>query len=101
MRIYRRLTETNGAAYEPELASSLNVLSIRLGQAGRRDDALTAIEEAVRVRRGLAETNPAVYGPALAVSLNNLSVRLAEAGRRDEALTAANEAAPLTRPPPH
>ena len=47
----------------PDLASSLNNLSNRLGEAGRREEALTAIEEAVTIRRGLAEANMAAYGP--------------------------------------
>jgi hypothetical protein len=50
-----------------------------------RDEALTAIEEAVSVYRRLAAANPAGYEPNLIQSLHNLSVRLAEAERRDEA----------------
>ena len=36
----RRLAAANAAAYEPALAASLNNLSIRLGEAGRRAEAL-------------------------------------------------------------
>jgi hypothetical protein len=50
-----------------------------------RDEALTAIEEAVSVYRRLAAANPAAYEPNLIQSLHNLSVRLAAAERRDEA----------------
>ena len=94
---FRHLAAANAAAYEPALASSLNNLSVRLAEAGRRDEALTAIEEAVAVYRRLAAANAAAYEPDLAMSLNNLSVRLAEAGRRDEALTAIEEAVAVYR----
>jgi len=39
----------------------LNNLSNRLAEAGRREEGLAAIEEAVDVRRRLAEANPAAY----------------------------------------
>ena len=94
---HRRLAAANPAAYEPALATSLNNLSVRLGEAGRRDEGLTAIEEAVTVYRRLAAANPAAYEPDLATSLNNLSIRLGEAGRRDEGLTAIEEAVTVRR----
>ena len=75
----------NPAAYEPALAASLTNLSIQLADAGRRDEGLTAIQDAVKVYRRLAAANPAACEPDLATSLNNLSVNLAEAGRRDRA----------------
>ena len=77
----RRLAAANPAAHEPDLAMSLNNLSNRLAEAGRREqEALTAINDAVTIRRRLAAANPAAYEPDLASSLNNLSIRLAEAG---------------------
>jgi hypothetical protein len=39
----------------PDLAMSLNNLSIRLGALGRREQGLAAVEEAVEVYRRLAE----------------------------------------------
>ena len=99
---YRRLAAANAAAYEPALASSLNNLSVRLAEAGRRDEALTAIEEAVAVYRRLAAANAAAYEPDLASSLNNLSLRLAEAGHEEHAERAKREASELTqRKPPN
>ena len=56
---YSELVAANPAAYEPDLAGSLNNLSNRLAEAGRRDEALAAIEEAVEIRRRLAAANPA------------------------------------------
>jgi len=41
----------NSAVYEPDLAMSLNNLSVRVAEAGRRDEGLAAIEEAVAVYR--------------------------------------------------
>jgi len=71
---------------------SLNNLSIRLAEAGRRQEGLAAIEDAVAVYRRLAAANPAAYEPDLARSLNNLSNRLAEAGRNAEAEQARQDA---------
>jgi len=91
------LAAANAAAYEPDLAMSLNNLSIRLAEAGRREEGLAAITDAVEVYRRLAAANPAAYEPDLAMSLNNLSNRLAEAGRREDADRARLEALELQR----
>jgi tetratricopeptide (TPR) repeat protein len=80
-------------------AGELNSLSVRLGELGRREEALAAVREAVVIRRRLAGANPAAYLPNpaaylpdLAGSLNNLSVHLGRLGRREEGLAAAEEA---------
>jgi tetratricopeptide (TPR) repeat protein len=91
------LAAANPAAYEPNLATALNNLSLRLADAGRRDEGLEAIEEAVTVHRRLAAAHPAAYEPDLAKALNNLSIDLADAGRRDEAEGARQEATELER----
>ena len=93
----RRLAATNPAAYEPDLAGSLNNLSLRLPEAGRREEGLTAAEESVEVYRRLAATNPPAHEPNLATSLNNLSLHLHEAGRREGGLTAIEEAVEIRR----
>ena len=59
---------------------SLNNLSVRLGELGRREEALAAIQEAVTIRRELAAARPDAFRPDLASSLNNLSHRLGEPG---------------------
>ncbi|WP_327259810.1 tetratricopeptide repeat protein [Streptomyces sp. NBC_01240] len=94
---YRTLAEANPDAYLPDLAMSLNNLSVRLGEAGRRAEGLAASQEAVRVRRTLAEASPDAYLPDLAMSLNNLSIRLGEVGRREEGLAASQEAVRVRR----
>jgi hypothetical protein len=80
-----------------ELARSLNNLSVRLADLGRREDALAAIQEAAGIRRELATARPDAFRPDLATSLNNLSNRLADLGRREDALAAIQEAAGIRR----
>ena len=49
--------------FRPDLAWSLIDLSVRLGDLGRREDALAAIEEAIALRRELAAARPDVFLP--------------------------------------
>ncbi|MFJ2854910.1 tetratricopeptide repeat protein [Streptomyces sp. NPDC087215] len=93
----RALAVANPDAYLPDLAGSLNNLSVRLGDVGRRAEGLAAVEEAVRHYRALAEVNPDAYLPDLAGSLNNLANRLGDVGRRAEGLTAIEEAVRIRR----
>ena len=79
------------------LAGSLNNLSLRLADLGRREEALAAIQEAAEVYRELAAARPDAFRPDLATSLNNLSNRLGDLGRREEALAAIQEAAEVYR----
>jgi tetratricopeptide (TPR) repeat protein len=78
-------------------ATLFNNLSVRLSDLGRREEALTAAEEAVRHYRALAAARPDAFTPDLALSLNNLANMLSDLGRREEALTAAEEAVRLRR----
>ena len=71
--IRRQLAEARPDAFLPDLATSLNNLSDRLSDLGRREEALAAIEEAVAIRRQLAEARPDAFLPDLAMSLNNQS----------------------------
>jgi tetratricopeptide (TPR) repeat protein len=80
-----------------EAAVWLNNLANRLSDLGRREEALAAAEEAVRLNQALAEARPDAFIPDLALSLNNLANRLSDLGRREEALTAAEEAVRLYR----
>jgi tetratricopeptide (TPR) repeat protein len=84
--------QTDSERDDGTLAGWLSDLSVRLGALGRREEALTAIEDAVTIRRRLAEARPDASLPDLAMSLNNLSLRLADLGRREEALTAIEDA---------
>ncbi|MFI1177881.1 tetratricopeptide repeat protein, partial [Streptomyces melanogenes] len=81
----------------PVLARSLNNLSVRLGDVGRREEALAAVNEAVDIWRDLARSRPDAFLPDLATCLNNLSADLGAVGRREEALAAVNEAVKVYR----
>ncbi|NHO85132.1 tetratricopeptide repeat protein [Micromonospora sp. CMU55-4] len=61
----------------PDVALSLNNLSIWLSEAGRRAEALIAAHEATEIYR-FCVTRDRRYRPQLAAALNNLSYRLAE-----------------------
>ena len=69
----------------------------RLSDLGRREEALSAAEEAVGLYRALAAARPDAFLPDLAMSLNNLANRLNDLGRREEALSAAEEAVRFRR----
>ena len=71
---------------------SLNTLSLRLADLGRREEALGAIQEAVTICLELAAARPDAFRPRLASALNTLSLRLADLGRREEALAVIQEA---------
>jgi tetratricopeptide (TPR) repeat protein len=77
--------------------ASLHNLARRLGDLGRREEALAAGEEAVGIYRELAVARPETFRPALAQSLHNLAVLLAGLGRREEALAAGEEAVGIYR----
>ena len=94
---HRTAVASDRDAYLPDLAGSVNNLALRLGEAGRRADGLTAAQEAVTLYRELAALNRDAYLPDLAMSVNNLAIDLAEAGRRADGLTAAQEAVTLYR----
>ena len=66
-----------------------------LAALGRREAALQAIEEAVRLYRALAEARPDAFTPNLAMSLSNLSNSLGALSRREAALQAIEEAVQL------
>ena len=67
--IRQQLAEDYPDRYNPNLAGSLNNLSIRLAENDDSKGALKAIQEAVTIKQQLAEDNPARYKPELARSL--------------------------------
>jgi hypothetical protein len=86
--VYRRLAVANPDVHEPDLAISLNNLSVRYGEAGRRAEGLAAITEAVAIGRRLALADPDAYESDLAISLDILSDRYGEADRQVIAIAA-------------
>lgn len=74
-----------------DLAASLNNQSVRLGGLGRREETLTAINDAVTIHRRLAADRPDAFLPDLIRSLNNLADLLRAIGRHAEAQTIDDE----------
>ena len=95
--LFRVLEGQNPAAYNPDLAGSLNTLANHLDSNGQQREALQTAQEAVTIRRKLAEHNPAAHNPDLAMSLNNLANHLDRSGQQREALQTAQEATNLYR----
>jgi tetratricopeptide (TPR) repeat protein len=79
-------------------AQWLNTRAVLLGDLGRREEALTAIEDAVTAYRMLAHYRPGIFRRDLAMALNNQSLRLSALGRQEEALQVINEAVTYYRP---
>ncbi|MFA7764351.1 tetratricopeptide repeat protein [Streptomyces sp. NRRL S-448] len=96
-RVDQQLVAAKPTADESDLATLLFNLGAHLSELGRRDEALTATQQATDIRRRLAADNPAAYEPDLARSLFNLGAHLSELGRRDEALTATQQATDIRR----
>ena len=61
--IRRKLAGADPARFNPDLAGSLNNLSVHLSDAGDGPGALDAIREAVDIRRKLAEPTPRASTP--------------------------------------
>jgi Tetratricopeptide repeat len=93
--VFQRLVES--ASDGGQRARRLVDLSVRLAGAGRREEALAAIEEATGIYRQLNEAQPDAYQPQLAISLNNQSLRLSGLSLRKEALAALEEATEIYR----
>jgi Tetratricopeptide repeat len=96
-QILRDLTAANPAAFEPDLAMSVNNLASFFGENGDRQGALLAAREAVDIYRRLASANPVVFEPDLAMSLSNLAKNLSDNGDRPGALVVAQESVDLSR----
>jgi Tetratricopeptide repeat len=76
----------------PEMrAQHFNNLAAMLSELGRREEALTAAQEAADLYRGLARARPEAFTPNLATSLNNLANVLSDLGRREEAIAIYDE----------
>jgi hypothetical protein len=67
--LHRALAAARPDAFTPDLALSLNNFANRLSDLGRREEALTAAEEAVRLYRALAAARPDAFTIQLARSL--------------------------------
>jgi tetratricopeptide (TPR) repeat protein len=95
--LLRGRSESATDFFTPDLARSLNNMSIRFSDMGRREEALEAIEEATKLYRELAVSRPDTFHPDLAMSFHNMSKPLSDLGRHEEALAASEEAVELYR----
>ncbi len=91
------LAGLSGESAKPERAAIVSNLGLRLSELGRREEALKASEEAVRIRRQLAAQRPDAFLPDLAMSLSNVGMMLSKLGRREEALKSSEEAVSIYR----
>jgi tetratricopeptide (TPR) repeat protein len=94
---YRARQERLSPEAAEERAGVLVMLGWALSALGRREEALTATQEAVKIYRQLAQQNPQAFLPDLAATLNNLGRALSALGWREEALAATQGAADLYR----
>lgn len=95
---YRALASRNPDAYAFHLARSLRILSNRLAEDGRLDEALMSVDEAVELFRQQLARSPETVVPDLAETLGNHSVLLGKSGQATAALAAGYEAVSLYRP---
>ncbi|MFF5012940.1 tetratricopeptide repeat protein [Streptomyces sp. NPDC001165] len=108
LAVVRRLVAAGPAAHashltravavdESDLAASLSNLGFFLWGARRRDEAVTALREAVGINRRLAEANPTAHEAELARALSSLGTYLSHSGQGKEALVVSEEAMDLCR----
>ena len=87
LKVYRRLAKQHPAAFEPDVAMTLNNLGTVQSALGEREAARASYEEALEIRRRLATQHPAAFEPVVATTLNNLGNLQRELG---EPLTLPN-----------
>jgi tetratricopeptide (TPR) repeat protein len=96
--LHRALAAARPDAFTPDLALSLNNFANRLSDLGRREEALTAAEEAVRLYRALAAARPDAFTIQLARSLWVLGELDGETGKSDRAIETLGEGVRLLTP---
>ncbi|MEU8086959.1 tetratricopeptide repeat protein [Micromonospora sp. NPDC049101] len=84
-RIWRQLSHDEPSVYRPELALTLNTVSLRHAELGQLSAAVTAAEESVGIFRNLVRANMVAFELDLAAVLANLSGYLWQLDRRTEA----------------
>ncbi|MEU1403430.1 tetratricopeptide repeat protein [Streptomyces sp. NPDC005728] len=93
----RRELASVDPSLHPDLARSLNTLTLRHHEAGRYTEALEAVEESLRIRRHAAQSRPDAYADELASALTNKANVLRDSGDAHGALEAAREAVGIKR----
>ena len=82
--VYRQLAAARPDAFLPNLAMSLNNQSGRLSELGRREDALTVIDEALRLVLPVLEQAPYVLPDAGLGLVRDYVTRCEEAERESD-----------------
>jgi len=98
VRLLRALAAARPDAFTPDLAGSLNNLSMWLCVLGRREEALATAEEAVCLYRTLAAARPDTFAADLARSLRVLGNLHGETGKADLAIETLAEGVRLLTP---
>ncbi|KAJ7577402.1 hypothetical protein C8J56DRAFT_366886 [Mycena floridula] len=91
------LIEPSSALVEMNAASILDFYAMRLGEVGRKDEALVNAERALEMWKKLAMNQELVIRENFARSLHSLSNRLSELDGKEEALSAIQKAVSLYR----
>jgi hypothetical protein len=81
----------------PNLAAMMILLSIRLGDARQRQDALEAARESAALWRDLISGDRSAYLAGFAAAMSTLAGRLSQAGLDEEAIEAARDAVSTSR----
>jgi tetratricopeptide (TPR) repeat protein len=91
------LARANPAAYEPDVARTLNNLGNLFRDIQQLAEAEKAFKESLEIRRRLARTNPAAYEPDVARTLNNLGILFSNTQQLAEAEKAFKESLEIRR----
>ncbi|GAA4946632.1 SAV_2336 N-terminal domain-related protein [Actinoplanes utahensis] len=83
----RALARDDPDEHLPELALELGVLAIKLRDAGRSAEAVTAAEESVEIGRRVADQRPGSHQGTLAILARNLGKVYETVGQPDRAIT--------------
>ena len=84
MQLYCALAAARPDAFTPDLAGSLHNLAICLSELGRREDALAAAEEAVRLLKPYFLQQPAAFAKAIIAYARDYIRRCELAGREPD-----------------
>ena len=93
----RALAADNPAAYNPDVAMTLNNLAILHSDINDYQQAEQEYKEALEIRRALAAENPAAYNPDVAMTLNNLAILHSDINDYEQAEQEYKEALELYR----
>ncbi|CAD6936322.1 unnamed protein product [Tilletia controversa] len=89
--IWRFMHETWPQEVEANLASTLRIFCVRLGEVGRDEEAVKAAEESIRLYRSLRKAKPEAFGRSLAITLMIYSNSLSRSKKIEDALQAIEE----------